>query len=408
MRFTTLKDMDLSGKRVLLRADLNVPKQDGKVTDTTRIDRLKPTIDFLKDAGAKILILSHFGRPDGEQNSSLSLAFLVNVLQERWGTDIKFAPDCIGPKAQSVADSLGEGEIALLENLRFHKGEKANDKDFIYALAALGDIYVNDAFSAAHRAHASTEGLAHAMPCAAGLLMEAELNALEQALGNPEKPVAAITGGSKISTKLSVLKNLVEKVDYLILGGGMANTFLLAQGAEIGNSLCEKDMLNEAKSIMAHAKEKGCEIILPVDLVTVTEISPGAEAQVVSSSAVPADRMAIDAGPETIAHIKTRIENCKTVVWNGPMGVFEIKPFDAGTNALAQLVAAATQAGTLKSIAGGGDTVAALENAGVADQFTYISTAGGAFLEWLEGKTLPGVAALSSRSVQPGKAVSSH
>lgn len=394
MSFQTLRDMDLSGRRVLLRVDLNVPKQDGKVTDTTRIDRLKPTIDYLRDAGAKILIISHFGRPDGEKDSALSLAFLVSVLQECWGTDITFSPDCIGPKAEAVADALNDGEIALLENLRFHKGEKANDPDFIAALAGLGDVYVNDTFSTSHRAHASIEGLAQVLPCAAGFLMEAELNALEQALGHPEKPVAAIAGGSKISTKLSVLKNLVEKVDFLILGGGMANTFLLARGAEIGNSLSEKNMLDEAKDIMAHAKIKGCEIVLPVDLVTVTEISPSAQAQVDPSDQVPADRMAIDAGPATISYIKERIDTCKTVVWNGPMGVFEIKPFDAGTNALAQMVAAATQDGQIKSIAGGGDTVAALENAGVADQFTYISTAGGAFLEWLEGKTLPGVAAL--------------
>lgn len=395
MSFKTLQDMDLNGKRVLLRADLNVPAQRGKVTDTTRIDRLKPTIDYLRDAGAKILVLSHFGRPEGEQTPSMSLAFLVGVLQERWGADIKFAPDCIGPKAEAVANALNNGEVAVLENLRFHKGEKTNDSAFVQALASLGDIYVNDAFSAAHRYHASTEGLAHVLPCAAGLLMETELNALEQALGSPEKPVAAIAGGSKISTKLSVLKNLVEKVDYLILGGGMANTFLLARGAEIGNSLCEKDMVGEARSIMKHAEDKGCEIVLPVDAVTVTEISPGGAFEIVSSSAIPADRMAIDAGPDSIEYIKERLLKCKTLVWNGPMGVFEIKPFDNGTNALAEIVAEATKSGDLKSIAGGGDTVAALENAGVADQFTYISTAGGAFLEWLEGKTLPGVAALS-------------
>lgn len=394
MSFKTLKDMDLNNKHVLLRADLNVPAQRGNVTDTTRIDRLRPTIDYLRNAGAKILILSHFGRPEGEQTPSMSLAFLVNVLQERWGTNIKFAPDCIGPKAETVARSLEKGDVALLENLRFHKGEKANDKQFVEALASLGDIYVNDAFSAAHRAHASTEGLAHVLPCAAGLLMETELNALEQALGNPEKPVAAIAGGSKISTKLGVLKNLVEKVDYLILGGGMANTFLMAGGADIGNSLCEHEMLEEARAISAHAKSQGCEIVLPVDAVTVTEISPGTTSEILSTQNIPADRMAIDAGPETVEHITDCIKKCKTLVWNGPMGVFEIKPFDNGTNALAKIVASLTDDGALKSIAGGGDTVAALENAGVADKFSYISTAGGAFLEWLEGKTLPGVAAL--------------
>ena len=397
MSFNTLKNMDLKNKRVLLRADLNVPAQRGVVKDTTRIDRLKPTIDYLVKAGAKILILSHFGRPEGEQTPSMSLAFLSGTLQDRWGVNIKFAQDCIGPKAEAVSQSLENGQVALLENLRFHKGEKANDPKFAKALAALGDIYVNDAFSAAHRAHASTEGLAHLLPCAAGLLMEEELKALDQALGNPETPVAAIAGGSKISTKLSVLKNLVEKVDYLILGGGMANTFLKAGGADVGDSLCEDDMLEEARSITTHAKQHDCEIILPVDCVTVTELGPGAPFEIVSSQNIPQGRMAIDAGPDSIAHIEERINKCKTLVWNGPMGVFEIKPFDEGTNALAKIVAKRTQSGALKSIAGGGDTVSALENAGVIEDFSYISTAGGAFLEWLQGKTLPGVAALSQK-----------
>lgn len=396
MNFKSIKDLDLKDKRVLLRADLNVPRQDGRITDTTRIDRLKPTIDYLRGAGAKVIVLSHFGRPEGEHNPQMSLAFLAQPLQESWGSDIKFAQDCIGEKAVNVTGSLNSGEVALLENVRFHKGEKSNDPDFAAALAELGDIYANDAFSAAHRAHASTEGLAHKLPAAAGLLMEAELTALDQALGNPEKPVAAITGGSKISTKLSVLKNLSQKVDYLILGGGMANTFLFAQGADIGNSLCEQDMADEAKAIMAHAEKNGCEIILPSDVVTVTDIQPGGEFAITPSNAIPADRMAIDAGPESVKMITEKLQGCKTVVWNGPMGVFEIKPFDNGTNALAEIVADLTKSGQLKSIAGGGDTVAALENAGVARDFTYISTAGGAFLEWLEGKTLPGVAALST------------
>lgn len=394
MSFKTISDFDLNNKRVLLRTDLNVPAQKGKVTDTTRIDRLKPTIDYLCKAGAKVLLLSHFGRPDGERNPQMSLAFLVAALQESWGVNVKFAQDCIGEKAQNVADSLKPGEVALLENLRFHKGEEDNDPAFVKALAALGEIYVNDAFSAAHRAHASTEGLAHMLPSAAGLLMEEELRALDAALENPKKPVLAITGGSKISTKLAVLKNLVAKVDYLVLGGAMATTFLHAQGADVGNSLCEKDMAAEARAIMEHAKKNNCEIILPADSITVTELQPGAESQVSPADKIPAGRMAIDIGPKTIADIMQKIKDCKTVVWNGPMGVFEIKPFDNGTNEIARAVAALTKSGAITSIAGGGDTIAALENAGAADDFTYISTAGGAFLEWLEGKELPGVAAL--------------
>ncbi|MEZ5919132.1 MAG: phosphoglycerate kinase [Alphaproteobacteria bacterium] len=397
MHFKSIRDMDLKGKRVLLRADLNVPAQRGRVTDTTRIDRLKPTIDHLRKEGAKIIILSHFGRPEGEQNPEMSLAFLVPALEKCWGADIRFAPDCIGDKARAVADALGNGDILLLENLRFHKGEKANDPSFAAALACLGDIYVNDAFSASHRAHASTEGLAHLLPPAAGLLMEGELNALNAALDAPEKPVAAIAGGSKISTKLKVLYNLVEKVDYLILGGGMANTFLFAQGADIGSSLCEKEMAEEARKIMIHAKKTGCKIILPVDCVCVTEIKSNADIQTVKADQIPADHMAIDIGPESIKNISETLENCKTLVWNGPMGVFEIPPFDTGTNAVAACVAALTQKGALTSIAGGGDTLAALENAGIkSGGLSYISTAGGAFLEWLEGKPLPGVAALSA------------
>lgn len=394
MPFKSLKDFDLNDKFVLLRADLNVPRQDGRITDTTRIDRLKPTIDYLTAHGAKTLILSHFGRPDGEHNPQMSLAFLAPVLAERWGADISFAQDCIGDKAKAAANALRAGGVVLLENVRFHKGEKTNDPEFAAALAALGDLYVNDAFSAAHRAHASTEGIAHHLPCAAGLLMEQELNALNQALEAPQKPVAAIAGGSKISTKLSVLKNLSAKVDYLILGGGMANTFLAAQGADIGNSLCESDMLEEARAIAEHAKAHGCEIILPVDSVCVTEIKPGGAFQITPSTEIPEGHMAIDAGPTSVERTIEKIKECKTVLWNGPLGVFEIKPFDAGTNALASAVAALTKDGSLTSVAGGGDTVAALENAGAAKDFTYISTAGGAFLEWLEGKTLPGVAAL--------------
>lgn len=394
MNFKTIRDFDLSGKRVLLRADLNVPARRGKVTDTTRIDRLKPTVDYLRGAGAKVLVLSHFGRPEGAQNPEMSLAFLLKTLEESWGCPVRFAPDCTGEKAEAVAGTLGAGEVALLENLRFHKGEEANDPHFTARLAALGDVYVNDAFSAAHRAHASTEGLARLLPSAAGFLMEAELKALDAALGNPQKPVAAIAGGSKISTKLSVLNNLVEKVDYLILGGGMANTFLHAQGADTGASLCEKDMAGEARAIMKNARDKGCEIILPADCVCVEELRAGAPHEITPAGQIPAGRMAVDIGPESVKIVRDILGRCKTLVWNGPMGVFEIQPFDEGTNALAREAARLTREGKLASIAGGGDTVSALENAGVCEDFTYVSTAGGAFLEWLEGRTLPGVAAL--------------
>lgn len=394
MKFQSMKDHNLNGKTVLLRADLNVPVQNKRVTDTTRIDRLQPTIDYLRGQNAKILIVSHFGRPDGEQNPSMSLAFLTPVLKERWNCEIKFAQDCIGEKAERLKSSLQPGDVGLLENVRFHKGEEKNDPEFTKKLAALGDIYVNDAFSAAHRAHASTEGLAHLLPHAAGLLMEEELNALNNALGQPQKPVAAIVGGSKISTKLGVLNNLIEKVDYLILGGGMANTFLFAKGADIGGSLCEENMKTEALAILEKAKTSGCEIILPVDFTVAAELSPGAQSQIVDAYKIPAGQMAIDIGPATIKNITDKIASCKTILWNGPMGVFEIKPFDTGTNALAAFVAKQTASGKTISVAGGGDTVSALENAGVYDKFTYVSTAGGAFLEWLEGKTLPGVKAL--------------
>ncbi len=394
MNFRSLRDLELTGKRVLLRADLNVPAQRGKVTDTTRIDRLKPTIDYLRQAGAKVLILSHFGRPEGEQNPEMSLAFLVQTLEACWGVSVGFVPVCIGEKAEKAAAALQDGEITLLENVRFHKGEKANDADFIAQLAALGDIYINDAFSAAHRAHASTEGLAHALPAAAGLLMEQELTALDLALGAPKRPVAAIAGGSKISSKINVLNNLVEKTDYLILGGGMANTFLNAQGADVGSSLCEHDMAEEARAIMRNAEEHGCKVILPIDCIVSSEIKHNAAYDIVPATSIPKDKMAIDIGPKSIANVSDILSTCKTLVWNGPMGVFEISPFDAGTNAVADNVAALTKSGALSSIAGGGDTIAALENAGVCGDFSYLSTAGGAFLEWLEGKTLPGIAAL--------------
>lgn len=392
--FKTLRDYDLTGKRVLLRADLNVPRHERKVTDTTRIDRLKGTIDYLCEKGARVLILSHFGRPEGEQNPEMSLAFMLNILEERWNTHVRFYTGDIGENAEDFSHSVEPGEVALIENIRFHKGEKKNDPDFAKALASMGDIFVNDAFSAAHRAHASTEGIAHHLPSAAGLLMEEELSALNSALGTPKKPVAAIAGGSKISTKLGVLNNLVEKVDYLILGGGMANTFLFAQGADVGGSLCEKDMVEEALTIIEKAKQSGCEILLPEEMVTVTELSLNAPNENTPSTAIPSDRMAVDISAKSCEQILEKIKDCKTIVWNGPLGVFEIRPFDNGTNMLAQTVAERTQKGEYISIAGGGDTVSALDNAGALNDFSYISTAGGAFLEWMEGKTLPGVAAL--------------
>jgi phosphoglycerate kinase len=396
MSFQSLNDVNVRGKRVLLRADLNVPREGLRVTDTTRIDRLRDTIRSLHEKGARVLILSHFGRPEGEQNPQMSLAFLLPALEKSWGLHVGFCRECIGEHAERFSEGLQDGDVALMENVRFHKGEEKNDPAFVQALARLGDIYVNDAFSAAHRAHASTEGLAHILPTAAGLLMEEELHALDKALGNPQKPVAAIVGGSKVSTKLEVLLNLVGRVDYLILGGGMANTFLFAQGADVGSSLCEKNMADQARDILEKAKSGGCQIILPKDLVCVQELNTQAESRICDSRAIPEGWMAVDTGPESCSYILEQIKDCKTVVWNGPMGVFEIKPFDSGTNAIANAVADMTSNGQCASIAGGGDTVSALDNAGAVERFSYISTAGGAFLEWLEGKVLPGVAALQT------------
>lgn len=396
MSFKTLRDFDLKGKRVLVRADLNVPAKDGKVSDTTRIDRLKPTIDFLTQAGAKTILLSHFGRPKSAADTEYSQAFLAPVCEKSWGVKVGFGQDCIGAEAANAVSALKDGEVVLLENVRFHAGEEKNDAAFVAELAKLGDLYVNDAFSAAHRAHASTEGLAHRLPTAAGFLMEAELNALSDALEAPKKPVIAIVGGSKISTKLSVLNNLVKKVDYLFLGGGMANTFLAAQGIEVGKSLCERDMIDEAKTIMATCEKAGCELLLPIDRVCVTKFGENAPFEIRKTEEMPADEEAVDVGPETIEMLEDVLSGCKTALWNGPMGVFEVKPFDKGTNDLAKGVAMLTKSGSLVSVAGGGDTVSALENAGAANDFTYISSAGGAFLEWLEGKELPGVAALSA------------
>lgn len=394
MRFKTIRDFALKDQVVLLRADLNVPAKDKQVTDMTRIDRLKQTIDYLAGEGAKIVVLSHFGRPKGRDEEN-SMRFLVPFIEKSWGRRVAFADDCVGGVAADAVAGLQQGEIVLLENLRFHKGEEGNDPDFVRALAALGDLYVNDAFSAAHRAHASTEGLAHILPASAGLLMEAELNALDAALGNPQRPVMAIVGGAKISTKLSVLNHLIQKVDKLCLGGGMANTFLYAQGKNIGDSLCEKDMADEARDIMNAARMAGCEIILPVDCAAVEKLEPGAAHKIAPSNDIAPGWQAVDIGPDSVALLQEKLDECKTILWNGPVGVFEIPPFDNGTNEAARAVAARTTSGQLCSVAGGGDTVAALEHAGVAGEFTYVSSAGGAFLEWMEGKDLPGVAALA-------------
>lgn len=385
-----LDGVDVAGKRVLVRADLNVPVQDGRVTDTTRIDRLAPTVRELAAKKARVVLLSHFGRPKGRDPKE-SLAPLVSAIAERLGLKVAFADDCVGDCAESAVAALQDGDVLLLENLRFHKGEEKNEPDFTAALAKLGDIYVDDAFSAAHRAHASISGVAGLLPAYAGRGMEAELTALDKALGNPAHPVAAIVGGAKISTKLDLLSNLVGKVDLLILGGGMANTFLAARGVKIGKSLVEAEMLDQARAIEETAKKHGCTIVLPVDALVAEKFGAGQSAETVAIDAIPADRMMLDIGPASVKHIKDKLKTCRTIVWNGPMGAFEIPPFDSGTVAVAQAVAALTKDGTLISIGGGGDTVAALAAAGVEDDFTYISTAGGAFLEWMEGKVLPGV-----------------
>ena len=389
----TLDGADVAGKRVLVRADLNVPVQDGQVTDTTRIDRLAPTVQELVGKRAKVILLSHFGRPKGRDLKE-SLGPLVPTLAARLGVPVAFAADCVGPDATAAVAVLKDGEVLLLENLRFHKGEEKNEPEFAAGLAALGDLYVDDAFSAAHRAHASISGIPAILPAYAGRGMEAELTALDKALGNPAHPVAAIVGGAKISTKLDLLSNLVGKVDLLILGGGMANTFLAARGVAIGKSLVEAEMLDQARAIEQTAKSKGCSIVLPVDALVAEKFGAGQAAETVSVDAIPADRMMLDIGPASVANILAKLKTCRTIVWNGPMGAFEIPPFDSGTVAVAKAVAALTQDGTLISIGGGGDTVAALAVAGVEEDFTYISTAGGAFLEWMEGKVLPGVVPL--------------
>jgi phosphoglycerate kinase len=394
--FQTIDKLDVKGKRVLVRADLNVPAKDGKVTDTTRIDRSAATLTELASRGAKVIVITHFGRPKGREEK-YSQKLLLEPLSKAVGKPVAWADDCIGPDAEKVIAGLGEGDIALLENVRFYPEEEKNDPVFAEKLAGMGDIYVNDAFSTAHRAHASTEGLARFLPCAAGRLMQAELEALGKALENPEKPVAAIVGGAKVSTKLDLLGNLVSRVDYLIIGGGMANTFLFAQGKSVGKSLCEKEMADTARAILEKAKAANCHIVLPVDAVVASEFAENAPNKVVSVDAVPDDMMILDAGPASVETIIDRLGGCKTLVWNGPMGAFEITPFDKATNAVAQWAAERTKQGKLLTVAGGGDTVSALAKAGVDTQFSYVSTAGGAFLEWLEGKDLPGVAALKAK-----------
>lgn len=396
MPFRTLDDLDPHAKRVLVRVDLNVPLAGGKVTDATRIEAHVPTIRELAGAGAKVILLAHFGRPKGKIAPELSLRQIVPALAGAAGLSVRFAEADGGFEIGAEVAGMSPGDVMLVENIRMHPGEEANDPDFVAHLAAFGDAYVNDAFSAAHRAHASTEGLAHALPAYAGRLMAAELTALERALSAPERPVVAVVGGAKVSTKLELLGNLIEKVDEIVIGGGMANTFLAAQGHDVGKSLCEHDLADTAREILAKAEARGCAIHLPTDIVVAREFAAHAAHETVPASACPADAMILDAGPATVAALAKRFAAARTVVWNGPLGAFELPPFNTATDAAARTVADLTANAGLLSVAGGGDTVAALNGAGAAERFSYVSTAGGAFLEWLEGKTLPGVAALET------------
>ncbi len=392
--FRTIDDLDLKDKRVLVRVDINVPVKDGKVTDDTRIRAIVPTVRDILAKGGKPILMAHFGRPKGKPDPSMSLGILREPLEAAIGAPVVFANgDGLGG---SSVQALAPGQVLLLENVRFHAGEEKNDAGFAKELAALGDVYVNDAFSAAHRAHASTEGIARQLPSAAGRLMQAELVALEKALSSPKRPVIAVVGGAKVSTKLDLLSNLMKKVDQIVIGGGMANTFLAAMGKPVGKSLCEHDLADTARKIIADAKSSGCEIVLPIDVVVAREFKANAPSEIVAADVCPADAMILDAGPKTIEDIARRFEGAKTIVWNGPLGAFELEPFNKATNAAAVRAAELAAAGKVLAVAGGGDTVAALNAAGAADRFSYVSTAGGAFLEWLEGKTLPGVAALKS------------
>ena len=392
--FRDLDGAEVLGKRVLVRVDLNVPMDKGRVTDATRLDRVLPTIREIADKGGKVILLSHFGRPKSGPDSENSLKPVAAVLAEHLRRPVAFAPDCVGALAAQAVAKMRNGDVLLLENTRFHKGEEKNDPTFVAELAKLGDLYVNDAFSTAHRAHASTEGLAHRLPAYAGRAMQAELEALEKALGSPKRPVAAIVGGAKISTKLDLLGNLTRKVDCIVIGGAMANTFLAAEGIKIGKSLCETELLETARAIITEARAARCEIVLPTDVVVAHEFKAHAPHQTLGVDAVGEQDMILDIGPASVARVGDVLRRSATLVWNGPFGAFELPPFDAGTNAVARIAADLTAAGGLVSIAGGGDTLSALNQAQAADRFTYLSTAGGAFLEWLEGKALPGVEAL--------------
>jgi phosphoglycerate kinase len=394
-KLKTTAGLDVAGKRVLVRADLNVPVADGRVTDATRLTRLVPGLEDLARRGAKVVVLSHFGRPKGAVVSDMSLRPVADALGAALGRPVAFAPDCIGEVAAKAIAGMADGDVLVLENLRFHKGEEKNDPALAAELAKLGDIFVGDAFSCAHRAHASTDAIARLLPSYAGPLLMEEINALRTALERPQRPTAAVVGGAKVSTKIPVLTNLMAKVDHLIIGGGMANTFLLANGRAIGKSLAEPDLVGTAREIMDAASAKGCTIVLPVDGVVAGEFKAGAASRVVDVTAIPDDQMMLDVGPQSIAHLSKVISQCRTLLWNGPLGAFEIAPFGEGTFALARQAASMTKAGRLVSVAGGGDTVAALNAAGVTDDFTYVSTAGGAFLEWLEGRDLPGIVALA-------------
>ncbi|WP_022706695.1 phosphoglycerate kinase [Paracoccus zeaxanthinifaciens] len=395
-QFNSIDDMDLDGKVVLTRVDVNVPVENGRVTDATRIEKIVPTVKDIQAAGGIPVLLAHFDRPKGKRVEGMSLKQIVPALEEALGQPVVFAEDCIGGPAKRAVAALEKGQVALMENTRFHEGEETNDATFAASMAALGSVYINDAFSAAHRAHASTEGLARLLPAGAGRLMEAELKALDAALGDPQRPVMAVVGGAKVSTKLELLTNLIEKVDHLVIGGGMANTFLVAQGVEVGKSLAERDMADTARAIIEKAEAGGCKIHLPVDIVVAREFKAGAASETLPVGECPADAMILDAGPETVEALRQAMTACRTLIWNGPLGAFEIEPFDAATNAAAACAAEMTEQGSLISVAGGGDTVAALNKAGAAEKFTFISTAGGAFLEWMEGKELPGVAALEA------------
>ena len=398
MSFLTLDDLDLAGKRALVRVDFNVPMADGQVSDDTRLRAALPTVAKLRAAGARVILLAHFDRPKGRWVPEMSLAPVVPALSEVLGCPVAFARDCVGPDVAAAVAAMSSGDVLLLENVRFYPGEEANDPAFARALAENGDLYVNDAFSAAHRAHASTEGLAHLLPACAGEQMRLELTALDKALGRPERPVMGIVGGSKVSSKLDLLRNLVTKLDKLAIGGGMANTFLFAQGHDVGSSYCEKDMADTARDIIRLAGQNNCKLFLPLDIVVAEKMAPGAPARVRGLGSLDDDERILDAGPETVERLCRAMNNSKTLIWNGPLGVFEMPPFDKGTVVAARHAAELAKAGKLVAVAGGGDTVAALHHAGCAEDFTFVSTAGGAFLEWMEGKTLPGVAALTNQN----------